>query len=116
MTTQGGLRWLRHVGAVTLVVALLPVAAVASAWHAIRCGADVTPEELAEMLRGACEGGRLPIDVYWDELECVNLRDPQLEAIRQEALKVVLPLTLDGCARLMELAKQAEALVSQRSA
>jgi hypothetical protein len=113
MTTQGGMRWLRHIGAVALVVALLPVAIGSSVWHAIRGGADTTPEEFAKILRGASEGGS-PSDVYWDELDCVNLRDARLEAIRHEASKVSLPVTPEGRVRLMQLAEEAEALAPRR--
>jgi hypothetical protein len=107
----------RRIGAAFLVVgvlplalvafiALLPVTLVASIWHTIRGGANTTPDELAEILRGASED-RHP---YWDDLECVNLRETRLEAIRQEALKVAVPLTPEGRSKLIRLAEQAEAI------
>lgn len=87
-------------------VLLSPIALAASIWHLLRGGADVTPLELAEILRDVSEG-RHPA---WDDLECVDLRNTQLEAIRQEALKVSEPLTLEGRSKLLRLADQAEAL------
>lgn len=99
---------MRRIGAAFLVVALLPVALVAGIWHTIRGGANTVPDELAKKLRAVAEEG--DHSRYWDELECVNLRDAQLEAIRQETLKVALPLTPEGRSKLIRLAEQAEAL------
>ncbi len=60
------------------------------------------------MLRGVANEG--DESGYWDELESVNLRDARLETIRQEALRVSLPLTVQGRSKLRELAEQAEVL------
>ena len=93
-------------GALALTIALLPVALVAGIWQRIRGGADIAPDELAEVLRGASEDRRAD----WDQLECVDIKDAQLEAIRQKALAVSLPLTPEGRLKLVGLAEQAEAL------
>jgi hypothetical protein len=84
---------------------------VSGIWHTIRGGANIEPEELAEILRRASE------DVHpsWDDLECVNLRDAQLEALRQKALNVPRPLMPEGRSKLIELALQAEMLGAKRS-
>ena len=100
--------WLQCICAAGVIVVLIPVALVAGIWHTIREGANTSPDELAKMLRGVAEEGDK--SEYWDELECVNLRDAQLEAIRQEALKVLLPLAPEGRSKLIGLAKRAEAL------
>ena len=110
MTASRG-KWLElllRIGATALIVPLLPVALVAGIWHRIRGGANTAPDELAKMLRGVANEG--DESAYWDELECVNLRDARLEAIRQEALKVSLPLAPEGRSKLLELAEQAEVL------
>lgn len=90
-------------------IVLTPVALVVGIWFKIRGGADTTPRELAEILRGASED-RHPA---WDELECVDIRDARLETVRQEALKVSVPLTPDARLKLIELSERAEALISQ---
>jgi hypothetical protein len=113
MTIPSGnwLKWPQRVGGVLLAIILLPVALVAGIWHTIRGGANTAPDELAEMLRGVAKEG--DDSGYWDELECVNLRDVRLEAIRQEALRVSVPLAPEGRSKLLELAEQAEALSSR---
>lgn len=92
-----------------LAAILLPVAFVAGIWHRLMGGAAVSPNEFADILRGAAGDGH-PHYPYWDMLECVDLRDPRLEALRQEALQVALPPTLDGQSKLSELAMKADAL------
>jgi hypothetical protein len=113
MTAAGGclLSWPQRIMFVALIPILIPVALGASLWHWIKGGAETSPEELATMLRGVAEEG--DFSGYWDELESVNLRDAQLESIRKEALKVSLPPTPEGRAKLIELAERAEALRPQ---
>ncbi|MGE0750770.1 MAG: hypothetical protein AB7K64_09305 [Variibacter sp.] len=105
------LKWPLLVGKAVILAAfaiiLSPVALVVGIWHKIRGGADTTPHELADILRDASEDRH----AAWDELECVDLRDARLEAIRQEALKVSEPLTPDDRSKLIKLAEQADALV-----
>ncbi len=104
------LKWPLLIGKVVILAAftviLSPVALIMGIWLKIRGRSDTTPHELAKILRGACDEGH----PYWDELECALLGDAQLEAIRQEALKVSEPLTPEGRSKLIGLAEQAEAL------
>jgi hypothetical protein len=97
---------LRILGKVALLTVALPLALIAGLFFKGRkCG----PEELASELRALAKGDMS----YWDRLECVPLKDPRLEPIRQEALKVDLPFGPADPAKLMALADRAAALERQ---
>lgn len=107
------LKWPLFVSKAVILAAfaiiLSPVALVLGIWSKIGGGANTTPREFAEILRGVSEDHH----PARDELECVDLRDARLENIRQEALKISEPLTPGDRSKLIELAERAEALTSR---
>src|ERR1700761_6513318 len=70
-------------------------------------------EEVAGFLRDFIEstGG----DWDWDDFISVPIKDPRLEAIRDEASMVELPTTATGFEELKRLLKKAEDLSSLKS-
>jgi hypothetical protein len=97
------MKLLRALGAIALGVASLPFALVAGIGFR---GRTCTPKELALELEGLAAGDMS----YWDQLECVRLKDPRLEAIRQEAMAVNLPFREEDQNLLRRLAARAAAL------
>jgi hypothetical protein len=97
------MRWLRFIGATALVIVAFPFAVIAGL---LSKGRNCTAQELAADLQKLSDGN----DECWDCLESVPIKDPRLEAIRQEALKVNLPLGAEDRAKLGELAAQTRAL------
>jgi hypothetical protein len=108
------LRWLKAIAGVLLIAAMAPIALVVNV--SLRLfgikGSKRTADELASTLRRFADGAEDPYD--WDDLECGGpIRDPRLEAIRQEAMTVDLPLRPKDRAKLGELAVRAEAVRQQ---
>jgi hypothetical protein len=46
----------------------------------------------------------------WDDFTSINITDQQLEAIREEASRVSLPLTESGRSRLRDVLKQVHSM------
>jgi hypothetical protein len=97
------LRLLRFAAKV-LIVICFPLAALAAAF--LKKTRNCTPQELASDLRELADGKY----ESWDELECVPIEDPRLEAIRQEAMTVALPFRPEDRIKLAALAQRAEEL------
>jgi len=120
--SQPPLQWLlnesptpiRVLATVSVIILALPLAVAVGIWSWWIGGSHTTPQELAEMLRRVASGtGWDSHRDDWDELDSVPLRDARLEAIRQEAATVELPLNPEGRVKLTELAERAEAVPSQ---
>src|SRR5688572_23965244 len=101
------MRILRIIGGIALTVVAIPLALIGAAIG--RKGRKCTPAELASELKELAAGDMS----FWDQLECVPLRDPRLEAIRQEAMAVDLPFREEDCVLLRRLAVKATALPLQ---
>ena len=97
------MRWLRFIGATALVIVALPVAVVGGL---LSKGRNCTAQEFAADLQELSDGN----DESWDRLESVPIKDSHLEAIRQEALKVNLPLRAEDRAKLGGLAARIRTL------
>jgi hypothetical protein len=74
----------------------------------LKTSADLTALDVEGYLRDFLEGTGGPWD--WDDFTSIPITDPSLEAIRQEALWVDLPLTEDGRATLTKLLEQVRAV------
>jgi hypothetical protein len=99
------IRLLRIIGAAALVIVAFPIALMAGLFFK---GRNCTPEELAIDLQKFSDGIEDAMD--WDELESVPLKNPRLEAIRQEAMDVNLPLRPEDRTKLGELAARTRTL------
>ena len=64
-------------------------------------------EEVARYLKDFLEGTGGEWD--WDDFTCIPLADPDLEAIRQRAARIELPVSEEGRMTLRELLAEAEA-------
>ena len=106
------LQWLRATAAVALAAFLLPIAIVllpiAIVASFLPKGRKCSPAKLAAKLRKFADGTESEWD--WDDLECVPIRDPRLEAIRQEAMTVSPPLRAEDRTKLGPLSAKASAL------
>ena len=91
--------------AILLTPVLLPVALVAGIFSK---PAKRTPAEVAGFLRDFSDGTGGDWD--WDDFISVRLAYPQLEAIRQEAELIALPVEPEGREKLKSLLARAEAL------
>jgi hypothetical protein len=98
-------RLLRAIGAVAFVVLALPIGLVAGLLFK---GRNCTPEELAAELQALADGQDDLVD--GDRLECVSIKDPRLEAIRQEAVHLIQPVRSEDRPKLGQLAERARAL------
>jgi hypothetical protein len=108
MPAQNSSGWLRAIGACAFVIVMLPAAFAAGL---LSKGRKCSPEELASELKKFATGAEGETD--WDRLESVPMRDPRLEAIRQEAMTVNLPLQAEDRAKLGLLAAKVETLSSR---
>jgi hypothetical protein len=90
-----------------LVIVALPIAIVANLFSK---GRDCSPEEFAADVQKLADGTEGERD--WDVLESVRLKDPRLEAIRQEAIAVPWPIDQEGRAKLSSLAQRARNIAS----
>src|ERR1051326_8246879 len=100
------MRLVRAVGIVAIAIITLPWAVVGGLFSKKR---DCTPEELASELKELAAGKMSG----WDQLECVRIKDPRLESIRQEAMAVELPFRQEDRELLAYLATKV-ALLSPR--
>ena len=74
----------------------------------LKTSADLTARDVEGHLRDFLEGtGR---DWDWDDFTSIPITDPSLEAIRQEAASVDLPLTDDGRVTLSNVLEQVRAM------
>jgi hypothetical protein len=97
------MRLLPAIGIVALIVAAIPLAIISGIFSRSR---KCTPRELASELNELAAGEM----GGWDQLECVPIKDPRLEAIRQEAMAVHLPFREEDHQLLKHLAAKAAAL------
>jgi hypothetical protein len=74
----------------------------------LKNSADLTPDEVAGYLQNFI-GGRGG-DWDWDDFTSVPITDPALEAIRQEAEMVPLPIDDAGISKLRQLLARARSL------
>jgi len=102
------MRLLRKIGATAIAIIALPIATIAGLFSK---GRNCTPIQLAADLRELSEGRK---GAYgWDEMECVPLKDPRLEAIRLEAIRMAWSLKPEDLLKLKEFADRAEAIPAQ---
>jgi hypothetical protein len=98
------MRQIRTTGLIALSIAALPLILIAAIFF--RKNRKCAPKELAlelnQLAAGDMDG--------WDEMECVQIEDPRLEAIRQEAMAVHLPFRAEDRQLLTRLASKAAAL------
>lgn len=97
--------------AIVFLPALILGAIIAGLWPKSR-NLDRTPEEVVTFLRDFIDGTSGEMD--WDEFECVPIRDPELESIRDRAARAGPP-NLD-LSVLVALLAEAEQICAQRSA
>jgi hypothetical protein len=74
----------------------------------LKTSADLTARDVEDYLRDFLEGTGGDWD--WDDFTSIPIADPSLEAIRQQALWVDLPLTEHGYATLTSLLEQVRAM------
>jgi hypothetical protein len=70
----------------------------------LKTSADLTPRDVEGYLRDFLEGTGGAWD--WDHFTSIKITDPSLDAIREEAAWVDLPLTEEGRATLSNLLEQ----------
>ena len=107
----GRATWAIYVIALLLFLLLfvLPAVLILQAIGILSKYRKCTPEELAADLRKFADGTEGDRD--WDDLECGGpFEDPRLEAIRQEAMHVELPLRPEDRIMLGALAFRAGSL------
>jgi len=90
-----------------LVIVALPVALLAGLFGSRE---KRNPDEVAAYLRNFIDGKGDEWD--WDDFTAVPIADQTLEAIRQRAAAVELPLTDRGIATLRDLLGETERLVA----
>jgi hypothetical protein len=86
---------------------LIPAALIAALFDK---GRACTPQAFAAELTRLTEGDGPNWDQLWDRVECVRIRDPRLEEIRQEAVKFGPPC------RDVEVSRAAWAALAARAA
>jgi hypothetical protein len=74
----------------------------------LKNSADLTPPDIERYLQDFIEGRSGDWD--WDDFTSIPIRDPALEAIRQEAEMVQLPIDEVGDAKLRELLARVRSL------
>ena len=74
----------------------------------LKNSADLTPEDVASYLEDFIEGRSGDWD--WDDFTSIPITEPSLEAIRQEAELVPLPVDEAGEAKLRDLLARARSL------
>ena len=93
---------LRAIVGIVIAAIVLPFAVIAGLIS--RRGRNYTAQEMAAQLQRLAQGDMSG----WDDLECGGpLRDARLEALRQEAMTVELPLRPQYRAKLADLSLQA---------
>jgi hypothetical protein len=96
-----------------LIPLTLPVALAAGAYERItNKKAQRTAEDVATIIRNFLDGSGKDWD--WDDFTSVPIGDVQLEAIRQQADKIALPLSDAGRVVLVELLGQAQRLSTKQ--
>jgi hypothetical protein len=70
----------------------------------LKSSADLTPKDVESYLRDFLEGSSGDWD--WDDFTSIPITDPALDAIREQALYVELPLDGTGRAKLEQLLEQ----------
>jgi hypothetical protein len=93
---------------------LLPFIIPVAIYQKIR-GIETAPtaEDMAKALRQILANPE--IQEAWEELDYEACKEPQLEAIRKEALAVPIPVDAQGLERVAELLARAEALCKPAS-
>ena len=74
----------------------------------LKTSADLTARDVESYLKDFLDGSGGDWD--WDDFTSIPITDPSLEAIREEAAWVELPLTEDGRATLCHLLEQVNAM------
>jgi len=91
-----------------LVISIILLIALAERLFGLKTSADRTASDVEGYLRDSLEDTGRNWD--WDDFTSIKITDPALDAIREEAAWVDLPLTDGGRATLNELLKQVRAL------
>jgi len=91
---------------IAIPVVLLIV--VAERLFGLKTSADLTARDVEAYLRDFLDGTGGDWD--WDDFTSVKITDPTLDAIREEAAWVDLPLTEEGLATLSSLLAQVRAM------
>ena len=106
-----------HVALTGWRVILIPFAFVAALLVALavrlfglKDSADLTPDEVAGYLQDFIDGRSGDWD--WDDFTSIPISDPVLDAIRQEAEMVQLPVNDAGDEKLRELLARARSLAN----
>ncbi len=91
-----------------LVIPIILLIVLAERLFGLKTSADLTPRDVEAYLRDFLEGTGGDCD--WDDFTSVKITDPSLDAIREEAAWVDLPLTDEGRATLNGLLEQVRAM------
>ena len=91
-----------------LFIPIILLIVLAERLFGLKTSADLTPRDVEAYLRDFLEGTGGHWD--WDDFTSVKITDPSLDAIREEAAWVELPLTDDGRATLSGLLEQVRAM------
>jgi hypothetical protein len=100
--------------AILLVPLILPLAAaiaLGERFLGLSKTADLTADDVVGYLEDFRQGRGGDWD--WDDFTSISITDPALEAIREEADLLMLPLEPDGEAKLNELLDRARSLASR---
>ena len=106
-------RWLHIAGWPPILLAPLAIPIVllivlGARLLGLKTSADLTARDVEAYLRGFLDG--TDGDWDWDDFTSIPITEPSLEAIRQEAALVDLPLTEAGRATLSNLLEQVRSM------
>ena len=91
-----------------LVIPIILLIVLAERLFGLKTSTDLTARNVEAYLRDFLEGTGGDWD--WDDFTSVKITDPSLDAIREEAAWVDLPLTDGGRATLSDLLEQVRAM------
>ncbi len=91
-----------------LAIPIILLMVLAERLLGLKTSADRTARDVEGYLRDFLEG--TGGDWNWDDFTSIKITDPRLDAIRDEAARVSLPLTEEGGATLRDLLKQVRSM------